>query len=428
MTGVERSRAIPETFLNNCGNMQWQNSGWGMLSLRSPSTRQWASLLGLALSLVLPSVLTVDKFLGHFALLCYAVIVPTWLIFFLRYYSVIERFLSSFGELPVIILASLTFVGIGIAFAIIYPIANSGAIGGGSDHDDALNIAVRELVDGRYPYYLKTYLGIPITPMPGSLLLALPFVLLGNSAYQNLFWLPVFYFGLRKHFQNSTSALLLFLVIFLLSPVAIHMVVIGSDYIANSAYLMLSVIWMIRSVSNPESGLWQRVLSAVAVGISFSSRFNFFLILLPLFATLVQMAGIRRTIPHMLIAGLTGLSITLPFFLYDPKGFSPLHTYGKLAQFESMIPHAGIVLSLLSIAVTVGVSFWNRRNSDTNAFLRKAAIILAFPVVVSVTLDALRNGSLLLGIYGTFFLFFGAVGFWSSATGWEALQRERKRY
>jgi hypothetical protein len=38
--------------------------------------------------------------------------------------------------------------------------ADSGTVGGGSDGDDALNLAVRALVGRRYPYGIQTCLGV----------------------------------------------------------------------------------------------------------------------------------------------------------------------------------------------------------------------------------------------------------------------------
>ena len=65
--------------------------------------------------------------------------------------------------------------------------------GKGSDADDALNLAVNELLHGRYPFYARTYLDNPVANLPGTIFLAVPFALLGNSAYQNFFWLMVFF-------------------------------------------------------------------------------------------------------------------------------------------------------------------------------------------------------------------------------------------
>src|SRR2546426_7380654 len=60
-------------------------------------------------------------------------------------------------------------------FIVLYPMADSGLLGPGSDRDDALNVALQTLLVGHYPYGATTYLGNPPTPMPGALILALPF-------------------------------------------------------------------------------------------------------------------------------------------------------------------------------------------------------------------------------------------------------------
>lgn len=65
-------------------------------------------------------------------------------------------------------------------------------IGRGSDRDDALDVAVRRLAHLHNPYAARTNLGNPVSPLPGSLALAAPFVAAGRSAYQNLFWVGGF--------------------------------------------------------------------------------------------------------------------------------------------------------------------------------------------------------------------------------------------
>lgn len=57
---------------------------------------------------------------------------------------------------------------------------------------------MNRLVRGHYPYHAVTYLGNEITHLPGSLLLALPFVLVWTSALQNLFWLPALFLALDR--------------------------------------------------------------------------------------------------------------------------------------------------------------------------------------------------------------------------------------
>ena len=80
-------------------------------------------------------------------------------------------------------------------FVVVYPIANDGewssGVRGGSDRDEALQVGGEALLAGEYPYYQRTFLDNPISPMPGSILAALPFAAVGQAGLQNLLWLPV---------------------------------------------------------------------------------------------------------------------------------------------------------------------------------------------------------------------------------------------
>src|SRR5689334_12248535 len=90
----------------------------------------------------------------------------------------------------------------------IYPIANVHASMRGSDRDDALLDATAALLRGEYPYSRPTYLGNPITPLPGALLLAIPFVVIGNVALANFFWCGALFLALRWWLGDSRPAIL----------------------------------------------------------------------------------------------------------------------------------------------------------------------------------------------------------------------------
>src|SRR5260370_38096939 len=92
----------------------------------------------------------------------------------------------------------------------VYPKGKVQMGGRGSGGDDGLNLGVNELLNGRHPYSVRTYLDNPISPLPGAILLAIPFVLVGSSAYQNLFWLGVFCFVLFRMMQSWRATLFLF--------------------------------------------------------------------------------------------------------------------------------------------------------------------------------------------------------------------------
>lgn len=162
-----------------------------------------------ALSLQLPSLGILQKYLGLTGVAFYLVV--SSLILFLLIRHILLRGLPSISETKAIMLLVLTLLAISCGYSVIYPLANSGIYGPGSDCDDALNIAAAELTQGHFPYYLKTYFNNPISPMPGAVLLATPFVLLGTSAYQSIFWLIVFLLTIKTYLNSWRSCLFFFM-------------------------------------------------------------------------------------------------------------------------------------------------------------------------------------------------------------------------
>ena len=103
-------------------------------------------------------------------------------------------------------------------------------------------------MNGNYPYYVRTYLGQPPIPMPGAILLALPFVALGYSAYQNLFWLAVLFIVTWSYIGDRLSALGMVLMILALSAIVWHSVVTGIDRLSNGIYVLVAMLWLMKAV------------------------------------------------------------------------------------------------------------------------------------------------------------------------------------
>ena len=115
------------------------------------------------------------------------------------------RPIDRLSDRGVLWLALLTIALVAAAYALVYPVANTHAPGAGSDDDDALNVATHALFRGGFPYAVRTYLGNAVHHLPGAFVLASPFVLLGTSALQNLFWLPVFFVVISKESDSRTA-------------------------------------------------------------------------------------------------------------------------------------------------------------------------------------------------------------------------------
>jgi hypothetical protein len=366
-------------------------------------------LAGFGLSLLLPSTKIFQKYLGIVGVVGYLAVASFALLLFVRYRHIIVKLASRFTQKQVLWLSLLTFLLILVVFAVLYPIANSGIYGPGSDNDDALNRAASELLHGRYPYYVKTYLGKPISPLPGAVILAVPFVLLESSAYQNLFWLVVFFIAMISHLKDSCSALLLLWTILGLSPIVLYQIVIGSDYVSNSLYVLLFLLWMNTSIPKPAHSSLKKSLSAILLGIGFSSRAIFVFVLPLIFSALVQNAGWKSAIKYTAITGITSLVITIPFYAYDPEGFTPLHSVGYLGP-----GLVGVVVLLVTGILAVILSL--TQFVDSNVLLRKCTVVLALPVLCAiVTHSVLVSGRVdfVYASYGVFFLFFGAASLWN---------------
>lgn len=372
----------------------------------------WA-VAGFALSLLIPSTAVLEKYFGIAGVAVYIIIASLTILACYKYNPAAR--MARIADKQVLWMTVATFLILLAIFWVGYPLANSGLLGRGSDRDEALNTATAELLSGHYPYYAKTYLGNPISPMPGSLVLAAPFLLLGNSAYQNLFWLFAFLGTMNWYLKGQRPALLLLWAIIVLSPILLQEYVTGGDLLANSLYTLLFIMWMVNVVSQDSFSGWKKSLLAILLGVGLASRLNFALLLPLVFSALVQSAGWKSAIKYILVTCLTLGLMTIPFYLYDPQGFSPLHTANKLGQFQTILPFAGIIIPVASVIIAFALSI-----RDTNRYLpillRNCTAVLAFPILSGTILQSIRNGTLDFRFtdFGLSFLFFGAVAFSST--------------
>src|SRR5229473_6969485 len=366
---------------------------------------------GLAFCLVIPSCGVIQKYFGNIGLLIYLVAATAilWLVYRYR----LELVLSRLSERGSVYLLLLTFVALIAIFAIVYPKANVHIAGRGSDADDGLNLAVNELLNGRYPYSARTYLDNPISPLPGAILLAIPFVLLGSSAYQNFFWLGLFCFVLFRLTQSWRGTLVLFWTILIFSPVVMNDIVTGGDYPTNTIYVIGFMLLTRSWGSRADSPLGKKLLTVLLLGIGLSSRANFLLLMPQLFSVLTLRAGWRTAARYSALALLACAAITIPFWIYDPAGFTPLHTQAhKVAEFQTILPFAGLVVPALGGGIAL-VLAWRSIKLRRETWLRDCAIVQAFLVVCVATLTIIQTGTLSLTStsYGVFFLFFGVLAF-----------------
>lgn len=214
------------------------------------------------------------------------------------------------------------------AFAVLYPLAQSGLLGPGSDRDEALSIAIQALLDGRFPYGGRTYLGGPVTPLPGALLIGMPFHLLGAVAVQNVAVTLAVVLALGRTLRELPARWLLPGVVTLVNPGFMQDYVTGGDYAVNALYVGAALWGAVRAV---DGGVpWRMAAAAALLGVAVCSRPVYGVAVVILAAHGWHRRGPAAGLgPGALAAGVA-LALALPFYLHDPAGFSPLHVTGKL--------------------------------------------------------------------------------------------------
>ena len=279
-------------------------------------------------------------------------------------------------------LAAATWVAVVVLFAVVYPVVDVHVPGRGSDADDALNLGVRALLAGDSPYATTTYLGNELSPLPGALLLAMPFVLLGSSALQNLLWLPAFFLVVAHDTRDRGWTLRLAWAVLLFSPVVLHEILTGGDHSTNTVYVLLGLRWMLASRGRP--------LAAAAWGVALASRGNFLFLLLPVCGWLWRHHGRTAALRATSIAAGVAVLLTAPFLWHHGLAdFAPFHAVDRLTRFDDVVPMAS---ALIVATMLAGAGWLAVRPVTASGLLLGCATLQAWPVLAGWDVALLHYG------------------------------------
>jgi hypothetical protein len=367
----------------------------------------------LALLLAFPSTGFIQKYTGMPGVAAYVAGVIA-LVFMTAH---LTRSIAPWLDLHFRSLAVLAIAMMAAGFVVLHPLEDDRGPGKSSDRDEGLEMAVTRLAGGETPYYPSNKVAGPLSVLPGSILLASPFVALGNSGYQNVFWLAVFLFAAAMFFNNKATALWLLAVPLALSVAAQYEFISGGDLIANGIFVALFFLFALNSWGNATSPAWQRWIACLLVGVALASRANF-LLLYPLFgAAIWRLAGMRKAMLTSSIASLATAALILPFYLNDPAAFSPLGSRNKLATMDHALPWASTTIIATTILSAMAASLWlliQRRTEVGVAFFRGCTLVTLMPMLGAVLVSSWISGHPDFGImkdrFGLMYVFFALLG------------------
>lgn len=251
----------------------------------------------------------------------------------------------------------LVYLVLVAVFAFLYPFSLKRTLKQRSDREDALRIELVAIGHHQYPYNTRTFLGNPPTPLPGAILLAAPFFLIGHISWQNLLWTAAFFCFAIRFFRFRSTALFFLMILLPLCPSSLSDLTSGGDYLTNFFYLSVGIAFLVHSLNK---SIYRAVSAASLVGLTLSSRTLYLAILIPLFALLSERTTRTRAALLFGVILATAAAVSLPFFV--PHLIPNLQSYssqnaGKLVYMptalraERTLPALALLVSCVSLFI-----------------------------------------------------------------------------
>jgi hypothetical protein len=267
----------------------------------------------------------------------------------------------------------------------------------GSDRDEAIIVSAERLMRGEHPYAAPTYLGNPLSPGPGWVVLHVPFVALG------LYWLvpasawAVLPMAAALATTERSKVMMRTIVLSAGAPVMWHELVTGSDLLTAGVIGGAAVVL---SAGDIPSG--RRRLSTVALAAFMTSRAPFLLGGAGFYAA-------SRAVGGAAAIALGALAVSavawVALFAMAPTHNSPLHL---LTRAQVIFPPPALVAALIATVVTLGIV--SRSLAVTTARrLWNFGLVLLVPLSATAAASLARAGWDLASWVGASYLVPAAV-------------------
>ena len=281
-----------------------------------------------------------------------------------------EKLISTFINKSV--LKSLYWIIVGICSVIfLFVIIN---IEGNSlyvDRWSALELSVEGIIHGIYPYSQIDHLGNMTSNFPALGLFALPFYVLGDVGYIQVFTFLLFSFYLYKRCARITTSFYI-LGLFLLSPALMWEIVVKSDLVSN---VMLIILFIEYWTHKYQKNLFQKpILLGSIVAFFLLTRG---IIIIPLIIFFIKdffASELNTKVKFIGSIAIMSLLICLPTFMSVPD-WDTFINYNPLVLQTNKTP----VLSYLLLLVPFVIPYIIEKQN--NYFFYTAIIIFAIPFI-----------------------------------------------
>ena len=250
------------------------------------------------------------------------------------------------------------------------------------DRWSAMQVGIKALLNGEYPYTAIDHLGGRTSNLPALLFLGIPFYMLGDVGYMQSFTFMVFAYTIFKLFKNHTVRLsILFLLIS--SPCYWYEIYVKSDLVSNFILVLFFVLFGFRYVQQKKNH--KPFLLGILTSFVFYTRITAIIPLLLAFFKPFFKWSLRS---KMLFVGgglLTISILTFVVFIHYPS-YNILMKKNPFVLQNKQLP---FILSLFFILIPCFLAF---KITNSYKLVRYCVILLALPVFTSLFLYMVEFG------------------------------------
>jgi hypothetical protein len=262
-------------------------------------------------------------------------------------------------------------------------------VGFGSDRNEAVTLGTRALLHGSSPYAVHTSRDMPLSPLPGELIVAAPVVwLTDNAAWELAIWWVLWLLAASRLAPPDQRGLFLIALLAVCTSLMLpYQAVLGEDLLWTGLVVAVAVTLFVTIVPRTQAPTWQKLGSAVLLGVSLASR-------LPWMLALVSVAAVCRTraaVGYWLVSLAVWAALVLPFWFLAAE-------FGPFSNPAVQVPP--VAKALLLVAACVYATRSARRHGGApwrvlaDVTIVQAGLILATTVGNSIAFRRIHVGTL----------------------------------
>ncbi|WNM18740.1 hypothetical protein [Flavobacterium capsici] len=250
------------------------------------------------------------------------------------------------------------------------------------DRWSAMDVGIKSILNGEYPYIAKDHLNQYTSNLPSLFIIGLPFYLLGNVAYLQVFSCAILFYTIQHYFETKKS--LYFILLLIISPAFWWEIFCLSDLMSNVFFILCFLIYYNHNFSN------DKFKKPILLG----SILAFFIltrgiVLVPFvlffFSDFWKTTLITKT--KLIISGLVVFCLLIFMAIHNCENLETLIEYNPLWLQTILLPKYIVIFCLL---LPFFISYKIKNFYDD--FLKATIFLMILPVVIAFLIKIFQDG------------------------------------